>query len=136
MYINSKEISKSFYFYFFLFNRNNNNCYFNNEELNDKKIEENYFLPENSDDCFIYKIIEFDDYYYSLKNIFVIFIISKILNIFNEKFIFLIVLNIIMFYGPLEKKYPYFLFRSRMYLQQIFEGIIGLFKCFIPKYEE
>ena len=55
---------------------------------------------------------------------------------FNEKFIFLIVINIIMFYGPLEKKYPYFLFRSRMYLQQIFEGIIGLFKCFIPKYEE
>ena len=136
MYINSKEISKSFYSYFFLFNRNNNNCYFNNEELNDKKIEENYFLPENSDDCFIYKIIEFDDYYYSLKKLFVVFIISKIINIFNEKFIFLIIINILMFYGPLEKKYPYFLFRSRMYLQQIFEGIIGLFKCFIPKYEE
>ena len=93
-------------------------------------------MPENSEDCFINKIIEFDDYYYSLKNIFVIFIISKILNIFNEKFIFLIVLNIIMFYGPLEKKYPYFLFRSRMYLLQIFQGINGLFKCLIPKYEE
>ena len=136
MYINSKEISKSFYSYFFLFNRNNNNCYFNNEELNDKKIEENYFLPEKSDDCFIDRILEFDDYYYSLKKLFVVFIISKIINIFNEKFIFLIIINILMFYGPLEKKYPYFLFRSRMYLQQIFEGIIGLFKCFIPKYEE
>ncbi len=91
---------------------------------------------ENNDECIIHKIIDFEDYYYSIKKIFIFVIISKIINLFNEKFIFLIILNIIIFYGPLEKKYPYFLFKSRMYIQQIFQGIVGLIKCFIPKYEQ
>lgn len=47
-----------------------------------------------------------------------------------------IALNIILFYAPIEKKFPYFLFKSRMYLQQTFQGIFGLINCFIPKYEE
>ncbi len=47
-----------------------------------------------------------------------------------------VALNIILFYAPIEKKFPYFLFKSRMYLQQTFQGIFGLINCFIPKYEE
>ena len=65
----------------------------------------------------------------------IFYIISKIINCFNEKFIAWIILNVLLFYGPIEKKYPYFLFKSRMFIEQIFEGIIGLFLCFIPSYQ-
>ena len=54
---------------------------------------------------------------------------------FNEKFMFWISLNILLFYGPIEKKCPYFLFKSRMYVKQIFEGFLGIIKILIPKYE-
>jgi len=64
--------------------------------------------------------------------IIILYIIAKIINLFNEKFLAWVILNTLIFYGPLEKRYPYFLFRSRMYVQQIFEGIIGLIYCFIP----
>ena len=64
-----------------------------------------------------------------------LYVISKIINWFNEKFIAWIVLNILLFYGPIEHRYPFFLFRSRMFIQQIFEGVIGILYCFIPSYE-
>ena len=41
-----------------------------------------------------------------------------------------------MFYAPLEKKYPHFLFKIRMTCKQIIEGIIVLILCLIPKYDE
>ena len=63
-------------------------------------------------------------------------ILSKIINWFNEKIIVWFALNIIIFYGPLEKKYPYFLFKSIMFVSQIFDGIFGLLKCLILAYEE
>ena len=93
-------------------------------------------VPEKDEQCLINKIITFDDYYYSIKNIFIFIIISKIINLFNEKLIVWIVLNVILFYGPLDKLYPYFLFRSIMYVLQIFDGIFGFIKCLIPAYEE
>lgn len=64
------------------------------------------------------------------------YILVKIINWFNEKFIVWVILNILLFYGPIEKKIPYFLFKSRMFFQQISEGIFGLISCIIPKYEE
>ena len=93
-------------------------------------------LPEKNEKCLINEIITFDDYYFSIKNIFIFFIVSKIINLFNEKLIYWIVLNVIIFYGPCEKKCPYFLFRSIMYVLQIFDGAFGLIKCIIPAYEE
>ena len=93
-------------------------------------------LPEKDENCLINKIIAFDDYYYSLKIIFIFLILSKLINMFNEKLTAWIILNIIIFYGPLERKYPYFLFKSVMYVLQIFDGIFGLIKCLIPAYEE
>ena len=90
---------------------------------------------ENKEPPFYQKIIEFKDPYYSIKMLIILYIISKIVNLFNEKFLAWIILNLLIFYGPIEKKYPYFLFKSRMFVQQIFEGIIGLICCFIPAYE-
>lgn len=93
-------------------------------------------VPEKDENCLINKIITFDDYYYSLKNIFIFLILAKIINLFNEKLLFWIALNIIILYGPLDKKCPYFLFKSVMYVLQIFDGVFGLLKCLIPAYEE
>ena len=93
-------------------------------------------LPERNENCLINKIIAFDDFYYSIKKIFIFVIFSKIINLFNEKLIFWIALNIIIFYGPLEKKCPYFFFKSVMFILQTFDGIFGLIKCIIPAYEE
>ena len=91
---------------------------------------------ENKEPPFYQKIIEFKDPYYSIKMLIILYIISKIVNLFNEKFLAWIILNLLIFYGPIEKKYPYFLFKSRMFVQQIFEGIIGIICCIIPSYEQ
>ena len=60
----------------------------------------------------------------------------KIASLFGDRFILFIVLNIFIFYAPIEKKFPHFLFYSRMYLKQIIEGPIGILECFIPRYTE
>ena len=91
---------------------------------------------ENKEPPFYQKIIEYKDPYYSIKMLIILYIISKIVNLFNEKFLAWIILNLLIFYGPIEKKYPYFLFKSRMFVQQIFEGIIGVICCIIPSYEQ
>lgn len=103
--------------------------------MNSSINSEKYFMPDSKEKCFINKIVELDSYYESIKQIFILLIFAKIINLFNEKFIILIVINIIFFYGPLEKKCPYFLFKSRMFVKQIFEGIFGIIRCIIPKYE-
>ena len=66
----------------------------------------------------------------------ILYVLSKIINLFNEKLLVWIALNVLIFYGPIEKKYPYFLFKSRMFLEQIFQGIFGLINCLVPKFEE
>ena len=63
-------------------------------------------------------------------------ILSKIINLFNEKFIIMIVLNVILFYGPIEKRCPYFLVKVILIPQQICEGIFGIISCLIPQYEQ
>lgn len=89
---------------------------------------------ENNDECIIHKIIDFEDYYYSIKKIFIFVIISKIINLFNEKFIILLFLNIIILYAPFKTNFSDILFKIRMYLEQTWQGIIGLISCLIPKY--
>ncbi len=41
-------------------------------------------------------------------------------------------MNSILFYFPLDKKYPYFFFKVRMSFRQIIEGILGLLYCLLP----
>ena len=60
----------------------------------------------------------------------------KVSSWIGDKFILLVILNIFIFYWPINKKYPHFLFISRMYIKQIIEGTIGIFECLIPRYEE
>jgi hypothetical protein len=93
-------------------------------------------VPNDINEHPIYKIMEFNDFYYSIKMILVFYILSKIVNLFNEKFLLMIVLNVIIFYAVLEKRCAYFLFKAMMIPQQICEGILGIISCLIPKYEE
>lgn len=64
------------------------------------------------------------------------YLLMKITAFFDDKIILLFVSNIIIFYSVLEKKFPYFVFKTRMAIKQIIEGIIVLILCAIPRYEE
>ena len=48
----------------------------------------------------------------------------------------MIVLNVILFYGPIEKRCPYFLVKAILIPQQICEGILGIVSSLIPQYEQ
>ena len=54
----------------------------------------------------------------------------------NDKLILLVIGNIIIFYSFIEEKYPKFLFRSRMFIKEMIEGILSLIFAIIPKFEE
>ena len=53
----------------------------------------------------------------------------------NDKLILFIILNVIIFYAPIESVSDHFLFKIKMAIKQTYEGIIGLIIIFIPKYE-
>ena len=82
------------------------------------------------------KIIYFEDLLYSLVVFVELYILWKISKIINDKIVLLIAGNIIIFYSVIEKKYPKFLFRIRMFIKEVIEGILGLFIVLIPKYED
>lgn len=60
----------------------------------------------------------------------------KISSWVGDRFILLVILNIFIFYGPIDKKFPHFLFTSRMYIKQVIEGSLGIVECLIPRYQE
>ena len=60
----------------------------------------------------------------------------KATSIIGDRLILLVTLNIFIFYAPINKKVPHFLFISRMYIKQIIEGTLGILECLIPRYEE
>ena len=77
-----------------------------------------------------------DEPFYSLTVFIELYILWKISAIFNDKLVVLIAGNIIIFYSFLDEKYPKFLFRCRMFVKEIIEGILGFIMALIPKYEE
>ncbi len=85
---------------------------------------------------FIKKTMSCEDKFYTIRVLIEIYLLMKITSFLNDKFIILLILNIIILYAPIEKHCPHFLFKCRMTFRQIIEGIIGLIDCLIPKYEE
>ena len=81
-------------------------------------------------------IIYFKEPLYSLTAFIELYIFLTISKFINDRIIILIICNIIIFYDIIEKKYPKFLFKSRMYIKEIIEGILGIIIALIPKYEE
>ena len=81
-------------------------------------------------------MISLEDYTFTFAEILKLYLINKVINTINEKFLLLIITNIIMFYAPIENITDHFLFKAKMAVKQTFEGIFGLVTCLIPKYEE
>lgn len=113
------------------------------EKNNEEKKEEYHYPPNereslhcNSECKQMKKIIGLEDIWETIRIIVVGYILMKITSHIPDKCILLIVLNIIIFYSPIEKKCPHFLFKTRMSVKQIIEGIFGLIECLIPRYEE
>ncbi len=65
-----------------------------------------------------------------------LYLLMKITNLLGDRFICFILLNIILFYSPLDKNFPNFLFNIFIICKQVIEGVIGILICLIPKYEE
>ena len=84
---------------------------------------------------YLKKIINFEDIYFSGKALLRLYCCSIIFNLLSDKLILFIIMNLIIFYSPIENKSEHFLFKLKMAIKQTFEGIIGLIITFIPKYE-
>ncbi len=120
-----------FYLFFYLYR----------EKLKKKEIRENKAINSAWNELLNYiglilsnirDIILFKDGIYSLTafvEIFLFWIITKRINII---FYVLLAGNIILFYAPLEKKFPKFLFRVRMFIKEIIEGIICVLITLLP----
>ena len=104
--------------------------------MNKDEIQEAIYKNYSCFSNYIQKIVSFEDYKFSLLQLFKLYMCAKVINILNEKFILLIITNIIMFYAPLENYSDHFLFKAKMAVIQTIEGTIGLISCLIPKYEE
>ena len=69
-----------------------------NKELDTEKIKENLFKGHSSLCKYIKKVTSLEDYTFTLIEIVKIYLISKVINILNEKFILLIFLNHFILY--------------------------------------
>ena len=80
--------------------------------------------------------MNFEDPFLTIKTLSYIYLLMKVLSWIGDRFILFIFLNIFVFYAPINKKFPNFLFVSRMSIKQVIEGAIGIVECLIPRYEE
>lgn len=104
-------------------------------EIMNEFVEELVYL-KNSFIIFVKEVTSLEDCTLSLRALIEIYVIMKITWILNYKVTLLLLTNLIMFYGPLEGYCPHFLFKAKMTVIQVVEGIIGIIICLIPKYEE
>ena len=82
------------------------------------------------------KIINLEEPFLSLKSFFYLYLLMNTFSIIGDRFVLFVILNIFIFYTPIDKKYPHFLFIFRMYIKQIIEGTLGIIECIIPRYED
>ena len=80
--------------------------------------------------------MNFEEPFLTIKTLSYIYLLMKVLSWIGDRFILFIFLNIFVFYAPINKKFPNFLFVSRMSIKQVIEGAIGIVECLIPRYEE
>ena len=80
--------------------------------------------------------MNFEDPFLTIKTLSYIYLLMKVSSLLGDRFILFIALNIFIFYAPINKKFPHFLFVSRMTIKQVIEGTIGILECLIPRYEE
>ena len=115
-------------------NKNNvkddNNCPEEKELIKDLSRIKNNFI-EN-----FQKIIFCDEPFYTGIVLIELYIFWSVSKLINDIIILLVIGNIIIFYSLIEIKYPQFLFRIRMSVKEIIEGVITAIMAIIPKYKE
>ena len=79
-----------------------------------------------------WKIIIFDNLLYTLTALIEIFLFWKISQRINWIIFCMILGNILIFYSPIDKRCPKFLFRIRMFIKEIIEGVLVVLSCLIP----
>jgi len=82
------------------------------------------------------KIASFDDKILTIKTIIYLFLLIKVSAWIGDKIIFFVVLNVFIFYAPINSVFPNFLFYTRMYIKQIIEGTVAILICFCPTCEK
>ena len=82
------------------------------------------------------KIVNLEEPFYTIIALVELYLFWKISKVINDKIIILIIGNIIIFYSKIDKKYPNFLFRSRMFVKEMIEGVLSAIMALFPKYEE
>ena len=80
--------------------------------------------------------MNFEEPILTIKVLSYIYLLMKVSSWIGDRFILFVVLNTFIFYAPINKKFPHFLFISRMTIKQVIEGTIGILECLIPRYEE
>ena len=68
--------------------------------------------------------------------LFDIYSLVSVFNYVSDKLILLIIMDIIIFYFPIESRTDHFLFKIYMAIKQTYQGIIELIIVIIPKYEK
>ena len=80
------------------------------------------------------KIISLEDPSSTIRTFVYIYSCLLLSILLGDKFILLLVLNILIFYTPINNKFPNFIFNTIMTLKQTIEGILGILESFIPRY--
>ena len=80
------------------------------------------------------EIIRLEDPSSTIRSFIYTYICLLLSKLFGDKFIIFFMLNIFVFYAPINDKFPNFIFNSIMYVKQTIEGIFGIVECFIPRY--
>ena len=97
-----------------------------------KELSDTY----NNFKAFILKTVSLEDVYYTVRVLLQLYIIMRVTSFLNDKFIVIVLLNLIILYAPLEEKIPHFLFKWCFGFRQLVDGLLGIIDCLIPKYEE
>ena len=82
------------------------------------------------------KIISLEDPSATIRAFLYLYLCLIITRLLGDKFIILLLLNIFIFYEPINNKFPNFIFNSIMYIKQTIEATYGIIECFIPRYIE
>ena len=79
-----------------------------------------------------WKIIIFDNLLYTLTALIEIFLFYKLSKRINWIIFTMVLGNILIFYAPIYNRCPKFLFRIRMFIKEIIEGVLVVLSCLIP----
>ena len=80
------------------------------------------------------KIIRLEDPSSTIRTFIYIYFLLLLSRLLGDKFILLLILNILIFYTPINNKFPNFIFLSIMSIKQMIEGVFGILESFIPRY--